>query len=409
MHILLMGQHYWPEDISGAVLATQFAESLIARGHQVTFVTAFPSYPKGIVFDGYQGKLFSREIHNEVEVLRVWSHTAPKEAIKRRFVNYATISISLFFAGMFAKRPDIIMSYSPPMPLGVFVAILRRLKRVPWVLRVEDLFPEYAIKAGVIRNPTVIRALEWFERFQYRNATRVSVISEGFRQKLRERGVPDDKIVVTPVWADPGEVKPVSRDTAFRRENGWQDKFIILYSGNLGLTCALEDALETARLLKPHMDIQFVIVGEGMKKNELMTLAEQKNLPNLVFWPYQPRERFPELLATADATLVTLNEESHSTSLPGKTFNYLACGRPILTMAPLHSELCQIISNANAGVCVPPAKPDELAEAILALKADPAEREKKGRNGRQLLETKFSREYAVNMYESLFKRLAQTN
>lgn len=404
MHILLMGQHFWPEDISGAVLATQFAESLIARGHQVTFATCFPNYPKGIVFDGYRGKLFSQETHNEVAIIRTWSYTAPKEAIKGRFVNYATFSLTAFVAGLVARPPDIIMSYSPPMPLSLTALLISKLRRVPWVLRVEDLFPEYAIKAGVIRNRTLIRVLEWFEKLFYRHAVHVSVIADGFRQKLMERGVPPDKVSVIPVWADPGEVKPMPPNTAFRAEYGWQDKFIILYTGNLGLTCALEDALDAAELLLPHKDIQFVIVGEGLKKSGLITMAEEKQLTNVSFLPYQSRERFPELLATANITLVTLNEDSHATSLPSKTFNYMACARPILTMAPLQSELSQIVGGADAGVCVPPAEPDKLAQAILALKADPASQQKMGRNGRELLETQYSREHCIDMYVAIFDR-----
>lgn len=407
MRILLMGQHFWPEDISGAVLATQLAESLVARGHQVTFATAYPSYPKGIVFEEYRAQFFSRETHNKVNIFRVWSYTAPKENIKRRFVNYATFSVASFVSGLVARRPDIIMSYSPPMTLGLTALLISKLRRVPWVLRVEDLFPEYAIKAGVIRNHTAIRILEWLEKLFYRHAAHVSVITEGFRLKLFERGVPPDKISVIPVWADPGEVQPMPRNTAFRQENGWQNKFIVLYSGNLGLTCALEGALEAAEILITQPDIQFVIVGEGMKKAELMATAEHKGLHNVAFWPYQPRERFPELLATADATLVTLNEDAHSTSLPSKTFNYLASARPILTMAPLHSELSQIVSSANAGVCLPSDQPNALAKAILELKANPVDQEVKGRNGRHLLENQFSRTVCVDMYEAMFKQIAK--
>lgn len=400
-----MGQHYWPEDVSGAVLTTQLAESLVARGHRVTFATAYPSYPKGIVFEEYHNKLFSRETHNNVNIIRAWSYTVPKENIKGRFINYATFSATSLMSGLIAIRPDIIVSYSPPMPLGLTALLVSKFWQIPWVLRVEDLFPEYAIKAGVIRNRTVISILEWFEKLFYRHAAHISVITEGFHLKLSERGVPPNKVSVFPVWADPGEVKPMPQDTAFRRENGWQDKFIVLYSGNLGLTCDLEGVLEAAEILRPHPDIQFLIVGEGVKKAELITTAEQKGLHNVSFWPYQPRERFSELLATADATLVTLNEDSHSTSLPSKTFNYLACGRPILTIAPLHSELSQIVSSANAGICMPSNQPDTLAKAILELKADPVAQEVKGANGRHLLETQYSREHCVDMYEHLFLQL----
>ena len=408
MHILLMGQHFWPEDISGAVHATQFADSLTKRGHQVTFATCFPSYPKGIVLNGYRGKFLSRNTREGTTIIRTWSYTAPQEAIKRRFINYATFSTTVFVAGVLAEPPDIIMSYSPPLPLGLTALLISRLRCTPWVLRIEDLFPEYAIKAGIIRNRSVIGVLEWFEKLFYRHAAHLSVISEGFRQKLIERGVQPDKISVIPVWADPSEVYPMPHDTIFRAENGWQDKFIILYTGNLGLTCALEDVLDAAEILQAHSDIYFVIVGEGLKKSDLIATAERKKLTNITFLPYQPREHFPELLATADATLVTLNEDLQSTSLPSKTFNYLASGSPILTVAPLQSELSRIVSDANAGVCIPPSHPEELADAIMALKANPAEQNEKGRNGRHLLETQFSREHCVAKYEAMFEKFAKT-
>lgn len=194
-----MGQHYWPEDVSGAVLTTQLAESLVARGHRVTFATAYPSYPKGIVFEEYHNKLFSRETHNNVNIIRAWSYTVPKENIKGRFINYATFSATSLMSGLIAIRPDIIISYSPPMPLGLTALLVSKFWQIPWVLRVEDLFPEYAIKAGVIRNRTVISILEWFEKLFYRHAAHISVITEGFHLKLSERGVPPNKVSVFPV------------------------------------------------------------------------------------------------------------------------------------------------------------------------------------------------------------------
>lgn len=407
MQILIMCQHYWPEDISGAVLATQLAESLVQRGHTVTIATCFPNYPKGIVFDGYLGKLLSCETHNDVQIIRTWTYTAAREAIKKRFIGYATFSATSFVSGLISSPPEIIMSYSPPMPLGLTALLISKLRRVPWILRVEDLFPEYAIRAGVIRNSILISTLEWLEKLFYRNAVHVSVISEGFRQKLMDRGVSSEKVSVIPVWADPSEVTPMSYETAFRAENGWQDKFIVLYSGNLGLTCALEDVLDAAEILVSHEDIQFVIVGEGLKKSQLIKTAEQKKLSNLTFLPYQPRSRFPELLASANATLVTLNEDSHSTSLPSKTFSYFASKRPVLTVAPLTSELSRIVANANAGLCVPPNNPAKLASAILDLKTDTAAQEEKGRNGRLLLETHYSRQHCVDMYEAMFEQFAK--
>jgi colanic acid biosynthesis glycosyl transferase WcaI len=408
MRILMMGQHFWPEEVSGAVLATQLAESLIQRGHDVTFATSFPNYPQGVVFEGYRGKWFAREYYNNVEIIRTWSYVTPEKALKRRVINYGTFSASVFYAGLIARRPDIVMSYSPPMPLSLTVYLLSRLRQIPWILRVEDLFPEYAEKLGIVKSKGLVRTLESFERFFYRNATHISVISEGFRQKLLERGVPSNKLSVTPVWADPDEIKPMPHHTELRREYNWHDKFIVLYAGNIGMTSSIEEALCAAEILNDYNDIQFVIVGEGVKKADLIQLARTKGLSNISFLPYFPRERFPELLASANALLVTLNETAQSTSLPGKTFSYLASGRPILAVAPTNSELSQLIRAANAGLCVPVGTPTELADAILALKGSPGMQTEMGHNGRKLLETKFSRDHCVTLYETMFERFGRT-
>ena len=407
MKILLLGQHFYPEDVSGAVLATQFAESLVQRGHTVTFATCFPNYPKGIVFEGYRGKWLERQFYRGATIVRTWSYTSPQKTTVRRLINYGSFSAFAVWGGIAAGRHDLIMSYSPPLPLGLTAWFLSRLWNVPWVLRVEDLFPEAAINAGVIRGQTLIHTLEAMERFVYRRAIHISVISDGFRRNLMGKGVPSDKVSVIPVWADPDEVEPLPKQNAFRTQQGLQGKFVVLYAGNMGLTCVLEDALASAELLKEQDDIHFVFIGEGVRKNEFQTLAQSKRLNNVTFLPFQPRAQFPQVLATADLALVTLNKDSSTTSLPGKTFNYLASGRPILAVAPLESETASLVSQAQCGVVVPPGNPKLLANAIMELVRDSARAVQMGTNGRAVLESCYSRQHCVTEYEKMFARFAQ--
>ena len=141
------------------------------------------------------------------------------------------------------------LSYSPPLPLGVSVWLLSRLWRVPWVLRIEDLYPDAAIAAGVLRNSIAIRFFGWLERFIYRRADRISLIAEGFRRDLLAKGVSPDKLSVTPVWADPDIVHPQLKDNPFRHEHGLDSDFVVMYAGALGHTSALEDVLDAAALL----------------------------------------------------------------------------------------------------------------------------------------------------------------
>ncbi len=407
MRILVLAQHFAPEDVSGAALATQLAVDLVRRGHSVAFATCFPSYPKGVVFDGYRGKFFARETLSGVNVIRTWSYTSPLKTNARRLINQGTFSAAVLLAGLAGGRPDVILSYSPPLPLGLTAWFLSCLWQVPWVLRVEDLFPEAAIAAGAIRSRRVIRILEMLERFLYRRATHISLISSGIRGKLLSRGVPTEKMSVIPAWADPDEVKPMAKQTGFRREYGWQDKFVMLYAGNMGFASALEEVLAAAVLLKEQKDIHFVLIGEGVKKADFEQTVRDEHLENVTLLPYQPRERLSEVLASADVAIVTLNAASSSTSLPSKTFAYMASGRPILAVAASESDVAEIVVTAACGLAVSPGQPEQIANAILELKGDSQRLADMGQRSRNLLESQFSLQHCVDLFEQTLAQAAR--
>jgi colanic acid biosynthesis glycosyl transferase WcaI len=297
MHILILGQCYAPEDVSAAVLITELATDLAKRGHEVTVVTGAPNYPYGRVFNGYSNRLYSVEQLDGVRVARVWSYISPSRKFLPRLLHYGTYSAAAFYGGLFARRPDLILSYSPPLPLGLSAWALSRLWNVPWVLQLEDLYPDAAVAAGVMTNQKVIAFFRAMELFQYRRAQRISVISESFRQNLLNKGVPADKLKLIPIWADPDEVRPMEKHNNFRRRFGMDGKFVVMYAGNIGLTSCLEDVLHAADLLREQRSIQFVIVGEGAKKDALVAEMQARGLTNILFLPYQPREIFPEMLA----------------------------------------------------------------------------------------------------------------
>ena len=181
--------------------------------------------------------------------------------------------------------------------------------------------------------------------------------------------------------------------------------FVILYAGNIGLTSCLEDVLAASEFLKGDLEIRFVIVGEGVKKNSLQELARQKGLNNILFLPYQPREKFSEMLAAADLSLVTLNLRSSLTSLPSKIFNLMASARPILAIAPPDSELANLVEAADCGVVVPPGQANALATAILNLKQQRARTKEMGDNGRNQLVKKYSRANCVDLHEQMLLSL----
>ncbi len=409
MRVLFLAQHYAPEQVSGAVLATELAEDLARRGHGVTFVTCAPSYPQGRVFAGYRNRLYQVEDLAGVRVVRTWSYISPREANQHSFwpriLNYGTFSASVFYGALLAGRPDVVFSYSPPLPLGVTAWLLSRLWRVPWVLRVEDLYPEAAVAVGALRNRAAINLFFALERFLYQRATHVSLISEGFRGNLLDKGIPTGKLSVIPVWADPELIRPEAKENGFRRQYGLEGTFLIMYAGTLGLTSALEDVVQAACHLKNDPGVRFMMIGEGVKKEALASMARQQGLENLTFLPFQPREALSGVMGAADVSLVTLNRASSPFSLPNKVFNIMASGRPILAIVPPDSEVAQLVQTGECGVIVPPGEPRTLARTILDLREDPGRLERLGRNGRTLLESRFSRRQCIDRYEEMLKQV----
>lgn len=408
LRVVLLAQHYAPEEVSGAVLATELAADLVERGHSVTFVTCAPNYPEGKVYPGYKNQIYDVEMRDGVRVVRVWSYISPLKTFWRRVLNYGTFSVGAFWGGLLQKKPDVLLSYSPPLPLGCSAAFLSRLWRVPWVLRIEDLYPDAAIAAGVLENELAIRALYRVERFLYSQADHISLISEGFRAILEDdKDVPAEKLSVIPVWADPDVVRPLPRENRFRDAHTLNGQFVVMYAGNLGHTSALEDVLVAAEHLKGVPAIHFVVVGEGVKKASLCEQAEQAELENVLFLPYQPRDMFSEMMAAADVGLVTLNYGSSRTSLPSKTFNIMSSGRPVLGVTPADSEIARLIERTDCGVNVPPERPRQLAQMILKLNQDRAHLEEMGRRGRAEIESTFSRQRCVDLFEATLQQVVE--
>jgi colanic acid biosynthesis glycosyl transferase WcaI len=406
MYYLLLAQHYAPEEVSGAVLATELATDLVQMGHQVSFVTCAPNYPHGQVFSGYRNRLYQREMRDGVQVIRTWSYISSDKTFWRRILNYGSFSASAFPGALRAGKPDVVFCYSPPLALGISGWMLSQLWDVPWVLRVEDLYPDAAVAAGVLRHPTAIRFFQRLERFLYRRADHISLISEGFRRNLLGKGVAPAKLSVTPVWADPDIIRPMPKQNRFRQQYGLDAHFVVLYAGTLGHTSALEDVLASAARLRDQDGIRFVIVGEGVKKAALSRLVAEQRLDNVLMLPFQPRERFAEMLAAADVGLVTLNRQSFGFSLPSKIFNTMASARPILAVTPPQSEVAQLVQQGDCGINVPVGHPEELAQVIAGLAQSQECLAEMGVRGRQLLESRYSRQACIGSFARLLEQVA---
>ena len=396
-----MAQVYAPEDVSGAVLVTELARDLAKRGHQVTVATCAPNYPYGRVYSGYRNRLYQVERLDGVRVARTWSYISPTKTFWRRILNYGSYCATAFYGCLISGRPDVLVSYSPPLPLGLSAWTLSRLWRIPWVLQIEDLYPGAAVAAGVLRNRRAIAFFSAMERFLYRRATHISLISESFRRDLLLKGVPPEKITLIPVWADPDVVRPLPKENTFRDHHGVNGQFVVMYAGTMGHTSALEDVLDAAEILRGEAGVRFLIAGEGIKKAELEKRACAEGLKNTLFLPFQPRHAFTEMLAAADVSLVTLNRNASETSLPSKIFNIMASARPIVAVAPPESEIACLVQEVKCGIITPPGHPELLAKAIMSMKKQTGLLREMGQNGRSQLEARFTRKGCVDMHEQM--------
>ncbi len=405
MKIQFMAMCYAPEDISGALLVTELATDLAKRGHRVTMVAPAPNYPYGVVFPGYRNHLLKTEWLEGVKVVRTWSFISPRKTFWQRIYHYGSFCLSAFYGGLLAGKPDILVNYSPPLPLGLTSFLLSKIWHVPWVIHVMDLFPDAAVAIGQIKNKDAISFFSKMELFEYRHASHISVISKKFQEFIQNKGIPSEKITMIPVWADPENIYPMPKENPFREKHNLTGKFVVMYAGNMGHTSCLGDVLVAAEILKDEPEVQFVFIGEGVKKDKLQEEAHRKKIKKILFLPYQPREILSELMAAADVSLVTLNHKSSHYSLPSKTFTIMASGRPILAVTPDDSELAKIIREADCGIQIPPEKPELLARTIVNIKQEKDRLEKMGINGRRQLEKTYCRYNCVDAYEKMLMGL----
>ncbi|HSM82192.1 MAG TPA: glycosyltransferase family 4 protein [Nodosilinea sp.] len=406
MRILIYSYNYHPEPIGIAPLMTELAEGLVARGHQVRVVTAMPNYPERTIYPEYRGRLYATEERHGVTIQRCFVLTHPRPGLLWRLLlesSFIALSLGPALAGW---RPDIILNTCPSLPACLPVALLKTLFQCPSVLNLQDILPEAAVQTGLLSNPWGIRLFEALEKFAYRNATRISVIAQGFRDNLLAKGVADDKMTLISNWVDVDFIAPRPRASSeFRRRHGLQDKFVVLYTGNIAETQGVRTALRAAQALAAYPDIQMVIVGEGKQLAALEAFRRELGLDNISLLPFVARPELPDMLAAADISLILQKRSVVGFNMPSKTQVLLASGRPILASVPAHGTAAQAVMASGGGIVVEPENPTALVRGILDLYHQPQKAAALAQRGRQYALEHYSAKRAIDRYEALFYSL----
>jgi glycosyltransferase involved in cell wall biosynthesis len=385
-----------------------FARAMHERGFEVEVVTGFPNYPGGRLYPGYRLQLIRREIKDNVSITRLPLFPSHDQNAIRRSANYISFCISVsIYLTLFAKRADIVYVYHPPLTVGLAAAFAKIFRKTPMVIDIQDMWPDTLKATGMIRSNWILKIVDVFCRWLYRQVSHIVVLSPGFRKLLIARGVPENKITTIMNWADEAAIISPKGQTSIAIHPA--GKFRVLFAGNMGRAQALDNVIDAARIVAENCSIvEFVFLGGGLEVNHLKKRATDTGLSNVIFLPPVPMADVGSYLAAADCLLVHLRDDPlFAVTIPSKTQAYMAAGKPIIIA--VEGNAAELITQSNSGIAVPPNNPGALSEAVLRLARCPKdELERMGSAAKDFYDANMSLARGADAFASLFRQTLVT-
>ncbi len=402
--ILLITQWFDPEPTFKGML---FAKSLLAKGFEVEVLTGFPNYPTGKIYDGFKIKLVDKKIIDGVTVTRVPLYPSHNNSVLKRIFNYVSFATTATIYGLFfAKKPHIIYSYHPPITVGMAASLVKIIRGVPLICDIQDLWPDTLKATNMVNNKKVLNLIDMVCAWVYKSSTHIVVLSPGFKKLLIARGVAESKIDVIYNWAD--ETKIQNYLGVLPAIYPVNEKFKVLFAGNIGKAQALDTLLQACEILdKKQSNIHFVVVGDGIELKSLKEQSLVKKLTNITFIPAVPMSEIGVFLSAADALLVHLNNDPlFEITIPSKTQAYMAAGKPILM--GVKGDAANLIVSAKCGLFFEPKNAIELANNVLILASKPkVDLIEMGENAKNYYNMHLSVEVGVNNFAKIFTEKAK--
>jgi len=406
MKINIICQYYPPEIGAPQARLSEMAREWKTKGHDITILTAFPNHPTGIIPFEYRGKVFMEEFVDDIRVWRHWIYATPNEGFFKKTCAHISFMASLIVLSLFREQqPDVYIVSSPNFFSVISTYLFSRIRRVPYIFEVRDLWPGIFIDLGVLKNRYLIRILEKMELFLYKKAAAIAPVTHGFAANIEERGIPAGKIKVITNGVDLDTYRPSSENVRLRLKTEFsQDDFVVAYIGAHGLSHGLSKVLDAAEALQDEKGVRFLFVGEGAEKTKLVESARKKRLKNVTFLPGKKREEIIDFYHLADTCLVPLrNVPGFDTFIPSKMFEIMGCGKPII--ASLRGEAARILTESKSAVIISPEKPEELVKAIQILRNNPERRRTMGESGRYFVEKHYDRKVLAEKYLDLIEEV----
>ncbi len=392
----IVSELYYPEETSTGYYLTKIAEGL-AASFDVKALCGQPNYSKRGNFAP------KKEIHQGVEIFRVWATTLDKNVIVYRLLNMLTLSFSIFIKALFSfqKNERVLVVTTPPL-LPFITAIASIARGANYVLLIHDNYPEILIAVGKTKkNSLLVKILDFFNRRLYKYASKIIVVGRDMEElvekKIRGFDVPIECI---PNWAELEGVKPSNRaENQLLKQFNLSEKLVFLYAGNMGHPNDLESIVKCSEKLRDNSEFHFIFLGGGVKKKWLEKKIEQKNLTNVTLLPPRPRSEQNIFLNACDVALVSLVKNMWGVSMPSRTYNILAVGKPILALTEANSEVARVIQEDDLGWIVSPNNPEKLFQTIIEISRKRPQLTVMGKRARITAIEKYSVEIAIQKYK----------
>lgn len=402
MHVLLIHQAFVSPDDAGGTRHYELARRFVDGGQQFSIVASDLSY--------LSGKKCSAEAHVQdfdgVQVRRAWTYSALHRSFVWRVVSFLSFMISSIWVALKVKNVDLVIGTSPPIFQAVSAWVISVVKWKPFLLEIRDLWPEFAIDMGVLKNPILIWMSRRLERFLYSQANHLLVNSPAYRDYLIELGIPAEKISFIANGVDPDMFVTEKKSGRIRKEFQLQDKFIVTYAGAMGMANNLEIVLEAAATLSDLPEVHFLMVGDGKDRKKLDEVAERLKLTNVTFTGSRPKSQMPEILAESDVCLAVLRDiPMFRTTYPNKVFDYMAAARPVVLA--IDGVIRQVIEAADGGIPVPPGNPTAMANAVRSLYLNRPRSEQMGQQARDYVIKHFDRNQQAQQFGELIHQVGK--
>lgn len=410
MRILQLAGYFFPEKAASIYLEENRCSAFSDAGFKVVVYTARPQ--RGLSEEEYQEykhKKLEMMYNNSVEVHRFDMYREGKNPVLRA-LRYFLISIIQLWKGIRAKDIDLIYAASTPPIQGALAALVKKVKRIPLVYNLQDIFPDSLVGTGLAKKEGLLWKIgRVIENYTYRNADKIIVISEDFKKNIMAKGVPEDKIVVIYNWVDEVAVVDVPREknVLFDRYGLDRNKFYVTYNGNIGLTQNLDMLMEVVKTLETNENIQFVLVGNGAYKENLQQIIKDRNITNVTMIPFQPYEEISHVFSLGDVSLVISKPGVGANSVPSKTWSIMSASRPVLANFD-ENELKSIIEKNHCGIFTKASDKVAFTDAILKLYNDRELCKEMGRNGRQFVMNNLTKDVGTKKYVDVIKSFEKT-